>query len=58
MGLCHGGRTNADGGGGEDVGLDRLAHRAAGWKEWGVQVEGLMARGVGTDQEQKWTEDP
>ena len=28
------------------------------WKEWGVRFEGLMARGVGTDQEQKWIQDP
>ena len=58
FGLCHEGRTNAYGGCGENVVLDRLVHRAAGWKELGVRVEGLMARGVGADQEQKWTEDP
>ena len=38
--------------------MDRVAHRAAGWKEGGVRVEGLMARGVGADQEQEWTEEP
>jgi hypothetical protein len=27
------------------VGLDRVAHRAADWKEGGARVEGLMARG-------------
>jgi hypothetical protein len=56
--VCHGVRPNAHGGCGENVELNRLAHHAAGWKEWGVRVEGLMAHGVGVDQEQTWTKDP
>ena len=39
--------------------IEPLGALCGGWKEWGVRVEGLMARGVGApNQEQKWTKDP